>query len=1034
MELTLIANSGVQFSRSEISINFDAEVIKTLGFYEFFDNVTNTISLQFATYIAEEDIWVPKNILKLQGFIDEDGVLDSNINYKLISPFALDEQNGLFTISSIESCLSFFNSASKEALWIPIPYFKKGINKKHIFGPLAWARMMLKEVPGQNSPEKNKKYHLVLSFDTTVKDDAEAYYAPKGQDSNEPENLFSLCSNEDLILNFCDKEFNCSWVDKSIKMIVQQGKDSKNAPFLKYLAYYLYLIKYIESLNVLPNALFYSDSNASIDVDLVLDIGNANTCGILFESPVSNRPFEFTSVKKLELTNLSEPEKVYNDPFSMRLTFVEPNFGDMNIPQHKSFFWPSIVRIGEEAELLINRHNLNIGRGKETTSNLSSPKRYLWDNEKSEIQWEFINYKGTDLKDAIYYEGISEQFKENGSYAFDGDFSCTPYYSKKSLMTFVYMEIVLHAISQINSHQFRLAHGNLIRPRKLKRITITCPTSIIQYEQTALRDLALDAVRALKRFFSNSFLGAYDVNEERNEINIEVIPSSKELNKPLSQSKSKTDWVYDEASCGQFVFLYAEIYKRYLNNVEKYFNLFGKKRDDSIINDKTSLTIATVDIGGGTTDLMISSYQYENGFGQTILSPNPLFWESFNLAGDDLLKEIVQQVIIEGIPFSKDDVGCSGVIENAAKDAGVENVAYKMVHFFGSDSNNQGYVHRTYRKNFVTQVAIPIAKRYMQHASDELSDKYIDFEEIFPGEKPNQELLEYFNQHFYPLKFENIQWKLSAKKVSKIIELTYDQMIRQLSTLCSGYGCDFLLLTGKPSSFPKVRDLFVKYLPVAPDRIIGLNKYRVGRWYPFADDIGYFADMKTIVSVGALIALMSERFEKLSGFRLKLNHIKEKLISTSDYIGVMNQHTHEITNIILSPDQNNYELEVHTFPIILGYKQLQNKNYPCRPIYKIAISDDEIRKKVMSQNGAQVSPSEFNSQIENARINIKNKMPFKISLKRNLNESKEVVTIEKITDKDNNEISKNSLYCKPMTLKEEYGYWLDTGEFSLNIR
>ena len=91
----------------------------------------------------------------------------------------------------------------------------------------------------------------------------------------------------------------------------------------------------------------------------------------------------------------------------------------------------------------------------------------------------------------------------------------------------------------------------------------------------------------------------------------------------------------------------------------------------------------------------------------------------------------------------------------------------------------------------------------------------------------------------------------------------------------------FLLLTGKPSSFKKVRELFVKNLPVSPDRIISLNKYRVGRWYPFSDDIGYFSDTKTIVSVGALIALMSERLEKLSGFRLKLDHLKEKLISIS---------------------------------------------------------------------------------------------------------------------------------------------------------
>ena len=30
------------------------------------------------------------------------------------------------------------------------------------------------------------------------------------------------------------------------------------------------------------------------------------------------------------------------------------------------------------------------------------------------------------------------------------------------------------------------------------------------------------------------------------------------------------------------------------------------------------------------------------------VTPNPIFWETFNLAGDDLLKELIQQVIIEG--------------------------------------------------------------------------------------------------------------------------------------------------------------------------------------------------------------------------------------------------------------------------------------------------------------------------------------------------------------------------------------------------
>jgi hypothetical protein len=61
-------------------------------------------------------------------------------------------------------------------------------------------------------------------------------------------------------------------------------------------------------------------------------------------------------------------------------------------------------------------------------------------------------------------------------------------------------------------------------------------------------------------------------------------------------------------------------------------------------------------------------------------------------------------------------------------------------------------------------------------------------------------------------------------------------------------------------------------------------------------------------------------------------------------------------------------------------------------------------------------------------------MPFKILLKRNYLESKEHIHIERIKDGQGEELSRNALSCGYMTLKEEYGYWLDTGEFSLNIR
>src|SRR5690606_30820737 len=105
---------------------------------------------------------------------------------------------------------------------------------------------------------------------------------------------------------------------------------------------------------------------------------------------------------------------------------------------------------------------------------------------------------------------------------------------------------------------------------------------------------------------------------------------------------------YDEATAAQFVFLYAEIGERYLKNVKEYFDFYGKVRTDLGDYDKKSLTVGSVDIGAGTTDVMIASYKYEDNSGQCKLTPVPLFWESFYKAGDDLLKELIQQLVIEG--------------------------------------------------------------------------------------------------------------------------------------------------------------------------------------------------------------------------------------------------------------------------------------------------------------------------------------------------------------------------------------------------
>ena len=152
------------------------------------------------------------------------------------------------------------------------------------------------------------------------------------------------------------------------------------------------------------------------------------------------------------------------------------------------------------------------------------------------------------------------------------------------------------------------------------------------------------------------------------------------------------------------------------------------------------------------------------------------------------------------------------------------------------------------------------------------------------------------NAQYLQLTFRTLtlQRQVHCASVFDVVSNTFDKLLKQLSMLMSAYGCDFVLLAGKPTTLPKIREMFVKYYPVSPDRIITLNNYRVGRWYPFANDIGYFEDPKTIVAVGALISLMSSKLDKLDGFRLDTRILRKKLIATSDYIGALNKNTFDI--------------------------------------------------------------------------------------------------------------------------------------------
>ncbi|MFM9947416.1 MAG: virulence factor SrfB [Saprospiraceae bacterium] len=1021
MQVSLVANSGIQFLNFSLEIDPNADLVKSIRFWENVDMERQKIILEYAHFLVESEIWVSKRQLAEEGFLLEDGKLVEDINLTLLTP--LDEENECYAINNIEASLEYF-----ENQWIPLPFFERKSSGYFDFGPTNWARMKLVPVVNQ---KRTKEYTVVLIFDTMLAqnpNDKESPFISKDKDYTE----FSLCGDLDILLNYCDARYDCEWVDDYIGKLVYGAGNSRpdEFPELKYLAHYIYFIKYIQQIGVLPEIQLYNNRiEDALNVDMVIDIGNSRTFGILMESP-KGKAFEFTEVKELKIQDLSDPIHSYEEPFDMRLAFHQNDFGEISF-HSKKFQWPSFVRVGKEAKRLIYQStNLFSTDGTESITNHSSPKRYLWDNEESNLQWELIRTDSKESMKAIYIEGISEQFSSDGTLAKSKSlFGITSNFSRSSLMTFVFLEILAHAMVQINSFEFRRKHGDSSKPRRLRWLVVTCPTAMVKAEQIALRQSAQDAAIALNRYFSATFNEEYDERADKSKVT--VIPSPKDLEKNLSQIDTRKDWIYDEATCCQLVYLYAEISKRYLNKCEKYFSLYGKKRQDLYDYDKKSITVGSIDIGAGTTDLMICAYKYEEA-GTAVLTPVPLYWESFSHAGDDLLKEIIRQVILEGKIDKEEFRGCSGVIENAVRDRKIKDVESRLNNFFGPDTSSMDYTVRQMRKKFNTQISIPIAEQYLEHAGLEKEDRVVDFKELFPLHKPNAELLNFFEERF-EFRFEDIKWKLSAGKVNEIIETVFEPMIKHISTLLHVKGCDFVLLAGRPASLEKINQLFLKFYPVSPDRIICLNDYRVGRWYPFQDGNGYLTDKKSIVAVGAAVAMMGGKLDQLQGFRLNMETIKEKLISTAEYFGIYDGNTSRVDKIFIEPEVNKSQIQVAGLPIMIGFKRLPAASYPGRIIYSLDFDDDKILERKLNQLGGMDSEL-IHREIEEYKTNLKNRMPFKIRLLREYRQDREILIIESIEDKDRESLPKSILQLKLKTMDEHNGHWKDTGAFYLRVQ
>ena len=1024
---TLIANSGIQLLTCNLEIEFNSKIMHL--FHEWFDEEEVQTNLEFAYQLKDSGKVVRLSDLESCKFVDEEG----NLNVKEEEVLAIPNMEILYEgdIQNAEEIFSLRLNDEKHSKlkvllnqWLPLPYYELDALGNCKSGPYNWVRCKL--IPKESQELENAiQCTALIAVDTrSIYEEPDDYVeCPSFISDSEKEKIFKLNPNSLGLLDFCSGKN--SWI-RSYLMNIVHGvtelddiKIKGNEHRYSFLATYLLLIDYIAKRNLLPDIRLIRDRGVKqIGVEMIVDIGNSRTAAILFEAG------DFTKVKPLRLQNFTSPItrngklNRTQDSFDMRIAFQKVSFGENTMSGSTQFVWPSLVRLGAEAEYLTHE-TTSLAEGDEILSTYSSPKRYLWDMKARPEEWRCVKHTVDDKNEEPIIEGISNYFSDDGRIDLEG-FGVGLHYSRKTLMTFAFMEIISQAQTQINSPEHREFHGNKTMPRRLEKVILTCPTAMSKNEQLSLHGSLKDALFVINKFRGN-------IDELSIPIDVKIVPE-------LSNNPDNPQWIFDEATCSQFVYLYGQFSKTYLNNSKDFFEIYGK--DHKVDNGNNSLIIGSLDIGAGTSDIMVCRYEY-NDKNPSRLKPIPLFWDSFNTAGDDMMKVLIENVLIKGK---------NGILERELSKRGVDDdsIQRMLYQFFGDDNNNMKFNDKILRRDFNLQVFVPIISYFLELLSKEEVYREVSFDDIFANNMPSDAVLKKFNDHFN-FSLKDIKWTYDSAIISTYIEHAMNDLLEDVATIMYSQGCDVVILTGRPTSLYPIRDIFLKYYGDNPSRVVILNKHninerknfkhRIGRWYPFADEYGYVTDSKSVVPVGAMIGYLASNAGGYHNFSLDLSSLGELLKPTTDYFILRNAQVKQ-NECFISPEQNEGQLISSSFPTYIGSKQFDLSQYPVRPFYVLDIDEGSILKKILKAHPDKIlSDRERQYLMDQYKEKLLSNAPLTFTFERNdYDDNREHLVISAVEGSDGGEISVNDFSLTIQSLNDPDCYWLDSGEFNINIK
>jgi len=610
-----------------------------------------------------------------------------------------------------------------------------------------------------------------------------------------------------------------------------------------------------------------------VDVDLIIDFGNSRTAVLVLEyakgkpgnfaqncRPLSLKPSFYSVLPKQAKVDdaivssrfvLKSPEFRAFDPDSKSASEKPISLTSTRYKKHQvapSFFAKlkgaaveekldmverriphmfvklSPVCLGDDMEELIHGSS-QLGQESERRMQLgellqqSSAKRYFWDSELSPQAWSCVPNYGDEifgpdkgLGRLSLLSGLMLRFQpENGMiWGEKPELPCSwsvvsrpvtspasPRYPRRNTLTWSVLAIMETAHRQINDLNWTQQAGAFHR-RAIRNVIATFPSGWTNTEIAQYRAKWLEAIRIFQA-----------------------------TNLPAGEPPIELQMRMDEAVASQLPLIYSSIDRLSAQSMgENWIAINGRSAEGAL----PKLRVMNLDIGGGTSDVSIVEYQDKKEGISVELDAKVLFKDSSTVAGDRLVKAIIEKIILPKLAETPEHFARFG--EYLVGEKNVTETSGRVSVLTGS----------------LLPMAIFLLSR---RCSGKWNEGPLTFTPMEAGAKNFETLTKKLGLDtidvFRPM-------VVDAADFDRQLEEIFGKFVRSLAKYAASFDVDLLMVCGKPSEQPAISALIQRMVPVPSERILFTRGFKAGTWYPFKEgEDAAIADAKSVTCVGAAL-------------------------------------------------------------------------------------------------------------------------------------------------------------------------------------